>query len=252
MTQAAESARADAKPLPRRTQYTAVRRQDRWMVGLLAKAIEQRIEQCAQNGAHGRTCLDVGCGGQPLRARLIAAGYDYASLDVQQNEAGTVDHLGLIDAQLPESLAGLRFDLILCTEVLEHVANWPQAFANLASLLKTGGRLLITCPHIWVPHEEPYDFFRPTSWALAHHAEGAGLGTIEITRLGDGYDVLGTVLAAVRLRAPRGRPWMWLLAGPAALLRKFVLTLLNQRWMKSVIELRTGLYLNTIAVFERR
>jgi SAM-dependent methyltransferase len=239
-------------PLPRRTEYKPLRRQDRWMVRLLAQAIEARIAACASAAPANASCLDVGCGGQPLRARLVRAGYAYSSLDVQQNEAGTVEHLGVIDGALPATLSGRRFDLIVCTEVLEHVADWPQAFANLASLLNTGGRLLVTCPHIWVPHEEPYDFFRPTSWALAHHAERAGLSPIEVTRLGDGYDVLGTVLAAVRLRAPRGRPWMWLVAGPAALLRKIVLALLNQRWMKAVIELRTGLYLNTIGVFERR
>jgi SAM-dependent methyltransferase len=251
MTQPADNARSTGEPLPRRTQYTALRRQDRWMVRLLARAIEERIAR-SNTGRSGATCLDVGCGGQPLRASLVRAGFEYISFDVQQNAAGTVDYLGAIDGQLPAALASRRFDFIVCTEVLEHVANWPQAFANLASLLNTGGRLLITCPHIWVPHEEPYDFFRPTSWALAHHAERAGLSPIEVTRLGDGYDVLGTVLAAVRLRAPRGRPWMWLVAGPVALLRKIVLVLLNQRWMKAVIELRTGLYLNTIAVFERR
>jgi SAM-dependent methyltransferase len=221
------------------------------MVPLLGDAIAARIEQYGRDD-RPRTCLDVGCGEQPMRAQLLQAGFLYSGLDVHQNAGGTVDHLGAIDAPLPATLASRQFDLILCTEVLEHVADWPQAFANLASLLNTGGRLLITCPHIWVPHEEPHDYFRPTSWGLAHHAERAGLKTIEVTRLGDGYDVLGTVLAAVRLRAPRGQPWMWVIAGPAALLRKLMLALLNQRWMKAVIELRTGLYLNTIAVFERR
>jgi SAM-dependent methyltransferase len=222
------------------------------MVSLLASAIDERIDRCAREHVPAGVCLDVGCGGQPLRERLSQAGFEYVSLDVQQNSSGSVNHLGVIDGQLPASLAGRQFDFIVCTEVLEHVADWPQAFANLASLLKTGGRLLITCPHIWVPHEEPYDFFRPTSWAISHHAQRVGLNALEVTRLGDGYDVLGTVLAAVRLRAPRGRPWMWLVAGPAALLRKFVLVVLNQRWMKAVMDLRTGLYLNTIAVFERR
>jgi SAM-dependent methyltransferase len=135
--------------------------------------------------------------------------------------------------------------------VLEHVADWNAAFANLARLLRPGGHLLVTCPHIWVPHEEPHDFFRPTSWGIAYHANRAGLEAIDITRLGDGYDVLGTVLAATRLRAPRGRPWLWIAAGPLSLLRKAVLGLLAQRWMRSVVELRTGLYLNTVALLRK-
>jgi SAM-dependent methyltransferase len=246
-----EHERASSTPLPRRTKYTSLRRLDRWIVPLLAEAISTRIERCRPAQANAQSCLDVGCGGQPLRAQLTQAGFAYSSLDVQQNAAGTVEHIGVIDGPLPTTLAGQHFDFVVCTEVLEHVANWPAAFTNLAGLLKPGGRLLITCPHIWVPHEEPYDFFRPTNWALAHHAERAGLRALEIERLGDGYDVLGTVLAAVRLRAPRGRPWMWIVAGPAALLRKFTLTLLSLRCMKSVIELRTGLYLDTVALLQK-
>jgi len=221
------------------------------MVPLLAAAITARIERYGAGGNGGGLCLDVGCGGQPLRPQLTAAGFDYVSLDVTQNSAGTVDYLGAIDAPLPQPLMTRCFDFIVCTEVLEHVANWPVAFANLAQLLKPGGRLLITCPHLWVPHEEPHDYFRPTSWALAHHADRAGLRSLEIERLGDGYDVLGTVLAAVRLRAPPGRPWLWLVAGPVALLRKLTLALLSQRFMKQWVELRTGLYLSTVAVFEK-
>jgi SAM-dependent methyltransferase len=246
-----ESERTSSVPLPRRTKYTPGRRLDRWIVPLLAEAIATRIERCRPSQANTQRCLDVGCGGQPLRAQLTQAGFVYSSLDVQQNAAGTVDHMGVIDGALPTSLAGQQFDFIVCTEVLEHVADWSGAFKNLATLLKSGGRLLITCPHIWVPHEEPYDFFRPTSWALAHHAERVGLRALEIERLGDGYDVLGTVLAAVRLRAPRGRPWLWIVAGPVALLRKFILLLLSLRWMKGVIELRTGLYLDTVALLQK-
>lgn len=242
---------ASAAPLNRRTDYKALRRQDRWMAPLLEAAITARIDQYGKVGSLGQVCLDVGCGGQPLRAQLTAVGLDYVSLDVDQNVAGTVDFIGAIDGVLPQPLIARSFDFIVCTEVLEHVANWPAAFANLAQLLKPGGRLLITCPHIWVPHEEPADFFRPTNWALAHHADRVGLRTLEITRLGDGYDVLGTVLAAVRLRAPRGRPWMWLIAGPVALMRKLTLALLSRHFMKQAIELRTALYLNTVAVFEK-
>jgi SAM-dependent methyltransferase len=238
-------------PLPRRTEYTVLRRQDRWLVPLLADAIRGLIERCAREGEKGRTCLDVGCGEQPLRSQLVAAGFEYASFDVGQNAAGTVDFVGVIDGRLPDALDERRFDLIVCTEVLEHVARWPDAFGNLARLLNPSGRLLVTCPHIWVPHEEPYDYFRPTSWALAYHGEAHGLKVLEMRRLGDGYDVLGTVLAAVRLRAPRKRPWMWIIAGPAALLRKLLLALLSTRWVKGVVELKTGLYLSTAALFEK-
>jgi SAM-dependent methyltransferase len=220
------------------------------MVPLLERAIDGALKQFAAP-LRGARCLDVGCGGQPLRTRIEQLGLRYSSLDVAQNEAKTVDHLGVIDGSLPDSLAAERFELIVCTEVLEHVANWPAAFENLAQLLTPGGRLLITCPHIWVPHEEPHDYFRPTSWALDRHSTNVGLRTLELDRLGDGYDVLGTVLAAVRVTAPRSQPWMWLIAGPLSLVRKLALAALSLSFIRRVLPLETSLYLNTLAVFEK-
>lgn len=45
-------------------------------------------------------------------------------------------------------LAG-RFDAAVCTEVLEHLpfADFATGIANLAALLKPGGRLFLTVPH---------------------------------------------------------------------------------------------------------
>jgi SAM-dependent methyltransferase len=221
------------------------------MVPLLANAIEASLNNYAAHAEQAATCLDVGCGGQPLHGKLRELGYRYSSLDVEQNAAGTVEHIGAIDRELPPSIRNLTFDLVVCTEVLEHVAHWPDAFANLASLLKPGGKLLITCPHIWVPHEEPFDFFRPTDWALQHHGKQVGLKALVLRRLGDGYDVLGTVLAAVRVQAPSGQPWLWVLAGPLSLIRKLALAVLSIRFTRHLLALPTPLYLSTLAVFEK-
>lgn len=237
--------------LNRRTEYKALRRQDRWIVPLLAATIESALARFAAPLAAGGRCLDVGCGDQPLRKRIEALGYTYVSLDVQQNSTRTVDAIGAIDAPLPQALEPGSFDFIVCTEVLEHVPRWPEAFANLARLLRPGGRLLITCPHIWVPHEEPADFHRPTSWALAFHGEQAGLTALEIRRAGTGRDVLGTIMAAVRVRAAPGRPWAWLPAIPVILLRKLFIALLSIRSLDRIVSFPTSLYLSTVVVLEK-
>ena len=103
--------------------------------------------------------LDVGCGHQPFRTHLESSGGRYTSLDAQQNPEKTVDFVGAIDDDLSAGLLEIGpFDFILCTEVLEHVADWQKAFTNMASLMARQGRLLITCPHFYQLHEEPYDF----------------------------------------------------------------------------------------------
>lgn len=38
------------------------------------------------------------------------------------------------------------FDLVLCNELFEHVQHLDRAFAEIARVLRPGGRLLATCP----------------------------------------------------------------------------------------------------------
>ncbi len=58
--------------------------------------------------------------------------------------------IACIDEPLPAELLNQGpFQFVLCTEVLEHVADWPMAFKNLASLMSSGGHLLITCPFFY-------------------------------------------------------------------------------------------------------
>lgn len=238
--------------LPERTRYVPNRPIERWIVPLLGHAIEERLREYATPLAAGGRCLDVGCGGQPFRPHLERMGFAYAGFDVHQNPEGTVAILGAIDAPLPAALAGQQFNFVLCTEVLEHVARWPEAFHNLAALLAPGGRLLLTTPHLWFPHEEPSDFFRPTSWALDFHGRTAGLTPLEITRLGDGRDVLGTVLKSVRIRPAGGRWFYRPFVIPLRLIRSALLGILRAHWPLKFVAFETSLYLSTIAVFEKR
>jgi SAM-dependent methyltransferase len=137
--------------------------------------------------------LDVGCGGQPFRHAVESRGLKYFSLDVQ-NYYDAVDFIAAIDGELPALLLETGpFDFILCSEVLEHVADWDRGFHNLATLLKPGGRALLTCPFFYFLHEQPYDFWRPTSYALEHFANRQGL-VCTTMRVGDAWDVLGTLL----------------------------------------------------------
>jgi hypothetical protein len=71
-----------------------------------------------------------------------------------------------------------------------------QGFANFSLLLKPGARLLVTCPHFYILHEVPYDFWRPTMYALLYHSEKVGLRCISMEAAGGSWEVLGTVLGA--------------------------------------------------------
>jgi SAM-dependent methyltransferase len=68
-----------------------------------------------------------------------------------------------------------EFDIVLCTEMLEHVPDPQAVLSEIQRVLRPGGRLIMTTPFLVPLHEEPYDFFRYTSHGLRHLCASASL-----------------------------------------------------------------------------
>lgn len=139
--------------------------------------------------------LDVGCGGQPFRAELESRGFSYVSQDFHQLPTGQVDYVCSLEEPFPVALThGPKFSHVVCTELLEHICDWHQAFKNLSQVTAPGGEVFITVPFLFGLHEEPYDFWRPTPHALKTFADAHGFDVIEQKKLGTMNDVMGSVL----------------------------------------------------------
>jgi SAM-dependent methyltransferase len=236
--------------LRRRTNYQPGDTPETFIIPLLKDRIESAL--FADLPACPRKVLDAGCGCQPFRQLLEGPGSRYVAMDVQQTPEMSVDVVAAIDAPLPAALVEYDgFDFILCTEVLEHVANWAVAFANLATLLRPGGRLLITCPHFYRLHEEPYDFWRPTLHAIGHHARINGLTVAKQEMVGDGWDVLGTLLASCP--AVPHRPGLRFRLGSKIVnaARRMLFALLKWRLPQKLARL-PGTYLSNVVLLEKK
>lgn len=155
-----------------------------------------------------RRAADIGCGTGGLLARLNAQ-YDACGVEMETTareacaRRGLVAHAGSLPDDIP--LEAGTFDLVIATEVLEHVERDADAARTLARLLKPGGVLLITVPAhqwMWTVHDEMNHHFRRYSKAgLRGVIEGAGL---DITWLSFQMVALFPVMAAGRL-ASRAR-----------------------------------------------
>ena len=102
----------------------------------------------------GRRALDVGCGAGLLAEPLARLGAAVTAIDAApENIAVARAHAagqGLaIDYRAGElaSLAGERFDLVTCMEVIEHVADPAIFVAGLAGALAPGGLLVMSTPN---------------------------------------------------------------------------------------------------------
>jgi len=71
------------------------------------------------------------------------------------------------------------YDLVICSQVLEHVWNQAAAFENLCELTKPGGWLWIGCPASNFPHGAP-DYFSAgyTSSMIANNLRKRGLSIL--------------------------------------------------------------------------
>jgi SAM-dependent methyltransferase len=107
----------------------------------------------------GARVLDAGAGEGQYRA--LFAHCDYKAHDFGQ-EPRTVGHYTPLDYQsdiLAIAAPDGAFDVILCTEVLEHVPEPIKALGELSRLLRPGGVMMLSAPLGCVLHQEPYIFY---------------------------------------------------------------------------------------------
>jgi len=124
--------------------YLARNDDDYWSV---KKALEKHVEN-----KKSAKILEIGSGLGYLTYSLIEAGYNVIGLDVSQtavDEAGSTfgDHYICKDLFEYSESNPESYDIVILTEVIEHVGKPLDFIDAIIKLLKPGGRAIITTPN---------------------------------------------------------------------------------------------------------
>lgn len=138
-----------------------------YYVGVLTrKAYERTIPPLLEKGVKYNV-LDYGCGVRPYEYLFENSINKYVGVDVGDNPKADIkiepgDRLGAADGE---------FDIVLSSQVLEHVVDVEQYMNECYRILKPGGLLLLSTHGTWQFHASPYDYNRWTIMGLRHLLE---------------------------------------------------------------------------------
>lgn len=156
--------------------------------------VKEKLSKVKKNS----NILDAGCGTQRYRKYCKHLQYfsqdfgqytgDGTGLQISDWKYGNLDYIGDI-WEINET--DKKFDVVLCTEVMEHIPYPNETIKEFSRVIKTGGEIILTAPFASLPHMRPYYYYSGFSieWYEFILKEN-GFEVLEITPNGDFFSFL--------------------------------------------------------------
>jgi SAM-dependent methyltransferase len=140
----------------------------------------------------GTTVLDLGAGNAPYRELFAHTSYLTSDWEESVHAGGRRADIVAPASVLPIESSGVG--LVLCTQVLEHVADPGDVLRECRRILEPDGRIALTVPLVWQLHELPHDYYRYTPAGIEHLLVEAGFVDIEIRARNDAFTTLAQLM----------------------------------------------------------
>jgi SAM-dependent methyltransferase len=144
--------------------------------------------------------LDAGAGTAPYADLFAHVSYETA--DYAATEGKDYSHIDyacdIVDIPVEDG----RFDLVWCSQTLEHCRDPFAVLREFHRILVPGGEAWLTAPFYYEEHEKPWDFWRFSQFAWQHFADTLGFEVVEIERMEGYYGTLSYSLAMAARHLP--------------------------------------------------
>jgi 2-polyprenyl-3-methyl-5-hydroxy-6-metoxy-1,4-benzoquinol methylase len=142
------------------TLYTSKNPTRKWLHTSRRDWVNSALKHCASGRSINRSIeIGPGAGGylpllSSLSEQVIAADIEQEYLLYAQERVSDLGNLQCATDDITHSrLPAGEFDLVLCTEVIEHIADSQSALMGLRRLLSPDGRLVLSTPQRYSPLE---------------------------------------------------------------------------------------------------
>jgi SAM-dependent methyltransferase len=136
----------------------------------------------------GGTMLDVGCGTRRYESIFSDVVDDYIGLDWPEIEDRARPDVVGDATKLP--LKAACVDVVLATELMEHLPSPHRFLEEVARVLRDDGTLILSVPFMEPIHEEPRDYYRFTPFSLRHLLDQHGFSLQKIWNKGGWWSVV--------------------------------------------------------------
>ncbi len=158
----------------------------------------------------------IDCGAGECKYKKFCAHLDYVSQDFceykgnEKNkglQTGTWDtsHIDIVSDILNIPVKDDSFDIVLCTEVLEHIPHPELALKEFNRILKENGKLILTAPFASLTHFAPFHFCTGfNQYWYNYHLKECNFDILKIEANGNYYSYMMQEIFRV-MSSERGR-----------------------------------------------